>query len=241
MNNRIEKYHRLWLKKAQIWPIYNDYFQRIISECIFGKTLEIGGGIGNLSNFAKDIISIDIQKDANVDVIGDAQALPLKSSSFRNIVMLDVLHHLDNPVLFFNEAQRVICSGGRIIMLEPEITPLSNVFYRIFHDEPVKMNTNPLMKSSYTFRRDPYEANQAIPTLLFKKHKNQFALKFPNLKVIKTKYISLFAYPLSGGLRKWSLLPAKIIPMLLCYEDKLLPIIGPFMAFRSLTVIEKNR
>jgi SAM-dependent methyltransferase len=240
MNNRIEKYHRLWLKKAQIWPIYDDYFQRIIAACTFGKTLEIGGGIGNFSNFVKNVISIDIQIDAKVDVIGDAQAIPFKSSSFNNIAMLDVLHHLENPLLFFMEAQRVVCTEGRIVILEPEITPLSSVFYRIFHDEPVKMNANPFIENSCTYGRDPYEANQAIPTLLFKKHKDQFALKFPNLKVIKTKYLSLFTYPLSGGLRKWSLLPAKIIPTLLRYEDKILPLMGPFMAFRSLIVIEKK-
>ena len=240
MGKRLEKYRRLWLTKPQILSIYNDYFQRIVSACTSGKILEIGGGIGNLASFADNVISIDIQLDAELDVIGDAHAIPFKSASFSNMVMLDVLHHLENPVKFFKEAQRVVCSGGRLVILEPAITPLSRVFYRLFHQEPVIMDVNPFILSSQNVGRDPYEANQAIPTLLFKKHLNRLAMEFPELKVLKTQLISLFAYPLSGGFRAWSLLPTKIIPALLRFEDKLLPALGSLMAFRCLTVIERK-
>jgi hypothetical protein len=126
------------------------------------------------------------------------------------------------------------------VILEPAITPLSGIFYRLFHHEPVIMDVNPFILSSHKVDRDPYEANQAIPTLLFKKHLNRLSTEFPELKVLETQFISLFAYPLSGGFRTWSLLPTKIISALLRFEDKLLPALGPLMAFRCLTVIERK-
>lgn len=240
MSKRLEKYRRLWSVKPQILSIYNDYFNRIHSACTSGPTLEIGGGIGNFASFVDNVISIDIQLDAELDVIGDAHAIPFKSASFSNMVMLDVLHHLESPVQFLKEAQRVVCSGGRIVILEPAITPLSRIFYSLFHHEPVIMDVDLFNINSQNFNRDPYEANQAIPTLLFKKHLNRLSAEFPDLKVLKTQLISLFAYPLSGGFRTWSLLPTKIIPALLRLEDKLLPFLGPLMAFRFLTVIERK-
>ena len=240
MSKRLEKYRRLWSVKPQILSIYNDYFTRIVSACTSGTTLEIGGGIGNFASFVDNVISIDIQLDAELDVIGDAHAIPFKNASFSNIVMLDVLHHLESPVQFFKEAQRVVCSGGRIVILELAITPLSGIFYRFFHHEPVIMDVDPFDIASQNADRDPYEANQAIPTLLFKNHLNRLSTEFPELKVLKTQLISLFAYPLSGGFRTWSLLPTKIIPALLRFEEKLLPALGPLMAFRYLIVIERK-
>jgi hypothetical protein len=52
--------------------------------------------------------------------------------------------------------------------------------------------------------------------------------------------LSLFAYPLSGGFKGWSLLPKIVAPLILRAEKYLLPAIGHLMAFRILVVLEKN-
>jgi 2-polyprenyl-3-methyl-5-hydroxy-6-metoxy-1,4-benzoquinol methylase len=44
---------------------------------------------------------------------------------------VDVLHHLEFPVVFFREAARVLRPGGRVLMVEPAITWGSSFFYRL--------------------------------------------------------------------------------------------------------------
>ena len=51
--------------------------------------------------------------------------------------MLDVLHHIEYPIRFFKDAARALQPGGRLIFVEPGITPLSDVIYRALHEEPV--------------------------------------------------------------------------------------------------------
>jgi len=52
--------------------------------------------------------------------------------------------------------------------------------------------------------------------------------------------LSLFAYPLSGGFRRWSLIPAFLVRPLLLVEDGLLIVLGPVMAFRLLVTLERR-
>jgi hypothetical protein len=51
--------------------------------------------------------------------------------------------------------------------------------------------------------------------------------------------MSLFAYPLSGGFKPWSLLPAAAAGPLLTLEHMLEPALAPLMAFRLLAVMER--
>ena len=55
-----------------------------------------------------------------------------------------MLHHLDCPLIFLEEAHRVLKLGGRIIMVEPAITPLSHPFYHLLHEERVDMSWKPI-------------------------------------------------------------------------------------------------
>ena len=61
--------------------------------------------------------------------------------------MIDVLHHLHSPVLFFEEASKVLEVGGRIVLVEPAITRISSFFYKYFHSEPVNMKVNAFDKN----------------------------------------------------------------------------------------------
>src|SRR5262249_40526830 len=62
----------------------------------------------------------------------DAHRLPFGNATFDNIVMFDVLHHLERPHLFFAEVSRVLKTGGRLVSMEPGITPVSHLFYTFF-------------------------------------------------------------------------------------------------------------
>ena len=126
-------------------------------------------------------------------------------------------------------------------MVEPEISPVSYLFYKFMHPEPVVMNEFPLSDRTFEPHRDPFESNQAIPHLLLTKYRNDFETKFKNLKIIKYQRFSCFSYVLSGGFRNWCLLPFTMAPAVLKLENFITPIIAPIAAFRLLAVIEKQK
>lgn len=241
MNQVLTEHRRLWQSKPVLRAIYEDCYRRIVAKCApGGPTLEIGGGTGNLKAFLPDIVATDIQFAPWLDLVADAHHLPFAAASFRNLVLFDVLHHLERPRMFLSEVARVLRPGGRLVVCEPAITPLSYPFYRFFHPEPVRLGDDPLAEGDLSPHRDPYDSNQAIPSRLFGRDRARLEALFPELRVLSCSAFSLVAYPLSGGFRSWSLLPSAIVAPLLKLERALEPAIGSLVAFRLLGVIERR-
>lgn len=238
--NALADYRDRWRRKPVLRAVYEDYYHRLAAACRPGPTLEIGGGSGNLKEFLPEVISTDIQWAPWLDAVADAQRLPFADGSFANVVLFDVLHHIERPVHFFREARRVLAPGGRVVMIEPGITPVSRLMYGLGHEEPVDLAADPFVDDAPTPGRDPYEANQAVPTLMFKRCPDRFRGMFPDLRILRASWLSLVAYPLSGGFRTWSTLPASWARPVLALEDRLMALLGPMMAFRLFVVIEKS-
>ncbi|HLY58260.1 MAG TPA: class I SAM-dependent methyltransferase [Stellaceae bacterium] len=239
LDERPLEYRQIWEGKPVLRALYADYYRMIRDRCRPGRTLEIGGGSGNFKSFAADVVSTDILFAPWLDAVADAQRLPFVAGSFDNLVLFDVLHHIEAPLLFLREAERVLRPGGRLIMVEPAITPASGFFYRHFHPEPVVMAADPLAVGESDARRDAFDANQAIPTLLCWRDRDRLAQTVPGLRLVERRRIALFAYPLSGGFRPWSALPAAVVAPVLSVERWLEPILGPLMAFRLIATFER--
>lgn len=240
MPDVLDQYRSVWERKPVLRAVYNDIFERIARRSVPGTTLEIGGGIGNLKERISDLLSSDIQFAPWLDLVADAQKLPFGDGALSNIVMLDVLHHIEFPVLLFREASRVLRPGGRMIMAEPGITFGSNLFYRLLHHEPVRMDADPLLDGLPDQNRNPYESNQAIPTLLATTYRDQFHAKFPDLLIRETQWFSFVAYPFSGGFKSWSLMNESMARAMLWFEKHAEGALGRHFGFRLLIVIEKR-
>jgi SAM-dependent methyltransferase len=236
----LENYQKRWNEKPILRAIYSDLYQKIENVALVGDTLEIGGGIGNLNIQGGRLVKSDIQSSKGIDIVADAHKLPFKSEMFSNVILFDVLHHLQCPLIFFAEAQRVLKPGGRVIMVEPGITPISKLIYKMGHEEPVIMGWDMNDPCELDPNKDPYDSNQAIPTILFKHNPKKFLSLVKGFKITSSNWLSLFAYPLSGGFKEWSLISIKWVNTLLKIEEKLLPFIGSFMAFRLMVVLEKD-
>jgi hypothetical protein len=154
--------------------------------------------------------------------------------------MVDVLHHIEFPTVFFREAERVLRRDGRLIMVEPAITWGSTLFYRLLHQEPVRTSADPLIEGLPDPHHDPYDSNQAIPTLLATRDRERFHRLFSNLKIKRVDWFSLMVYPLSGGFKSWSLVPGILASPMLRVERAVEPFLGRFAAFRMMLVIEKT-
>ncbi len=200
--------------------------------------LEIGSGGGNFKEFFPDIISSDFICCEWIDLNIDAHIMPFKQGSLGNIVFIDVLHHLSNPILFFNEAQRVLQDKGRLIMLEPYISPFSYVIYKYFHQEDMDFDVDVWSKQIPDNKKKAFDGNSAIPTMMFSKKNWKFHKEFPNLKVVKKERLAFILYPLSGGFDRKSYVPADFIKYL-GFVEKLLQPFNFIFALRTLVVIEK--
>lgn len=240
MKAPLDRYGAVWESKPLLRRVYNDMHERMAAACAEGTTLEIGGGIGQFKARFPGVIATDIQAAPWLDVVADAQRLPFAPGSISNIVMVDVLHHVEFPLLFLEEAARTLRHGGRLIMIEPAITWGSSLFYRVLHHEPVRMSADPLTVGEPDATRDPYESNQAIPTLLMSRDRARLAQRLSSLRLLRTDWFALWVYPLSGGFKPWSLLSDRAGRALLALERKLEPTLGRALGFRLMAVMEKR-
>jgi SAM-dependent methyltransferase len=219
-----QAFHRAqWRKKKAIRLLYRDYHRQLIESCPQGRILDIGSGTAHIKAFKLDVVSTDILNFPGIDVVADAHRLPFRDGFFAGVVMLDVLHHLERPIVFLSEASRVLKPGGRLAMIEPAMTFLARGFYDRFHEEPVDMNADPFASVAINPDRDPFDANQAIPTLLFATAAARRLVEqtIPSLQVLNVDWQSLFAYPMSGGFQKWSLIPGSLVRPILALERSL--------------------
>ena len=243
--DRLVAQRDVWRSKPILRRIYRE-FQKMLLEQVGGRDLlEIGSGTGHLGQVLgpqRQLTSLDIVPSGGLDVCGDAHALPFRDGSFDGIVMLDVLHHLQRPVRFLRQAVRVLRPGSRIVLVEPGITPVSWLFYHFQHAEPVDLGADPFLDGALDPDWRPFDANQAIPTLMFRSRsgRKRLAEAVPDLQVRSCRWLSLWAYPLSGGFQRWQLIPAWSVSPILRLERLALPILGPVAAFRLGIVLQRR-
>jgi len=237
--------HRLhdeiWNRKPALRYVYNEWYKWIIKHLspVTGITLEVGGGIGNFKQSCPRAFSSDLLYNPQLNITLDATLLPFQNSSVANLVIVDVLHHLEDPCAFINEAARCLRARGRLILLEPYLTPISRIAWRM-HPEAIDFHQELFAPSrSQKPSKKPYEANQAIPYILFKTKLDVFLRTFPSFKMIYRVPFSFFAYPLSGGYEKPQLAPFCLFPAITRLE-RLFAFMGELAAFRIFVVLERT-
>jgi SAM-dependent methyltransferase len=235
-----DEFRAVWERKPVLRAVYGEHYRLIAAWARPGRTVEIGAGAGNLKESMPRVLSSDITPAGWLDMLLDAQALPFATCSLANVVGVDVLHHIEYPRHFLTDAARVLQPGGRVVLVEPAITPVSWLVFKLGHPEPVDLRADPLSDGLPSPSKHPFESNQAIPTLLAGRDRRRLEREVPQLRLVHRQRLSPFAYPLSGGYRPWCLLPARLVGPVLRFENRLTPALGPLMAFRLLMVIEKR-
>ncbi len=230
-----------WERKPALRAMYQGWFEDIRCRlaAVPGRNLEVGAGIGQLKAAIPGLTGLDIEATPWTDLVGDAQRLPVRDGSLSNIVCFDVLHHLPRPALFFCEAARALAPGGRVLVMDPYVSPASFVVYRFFHPEGVSMACDPYDAASDICSDTPFDSNQAVATRMFFTDRARFEGCFPGLRVTERKRLAMLAYPCTGGFGGRSLLPEAGIRFL-DRAERLLPFLAPLMAFRTLVVVERH-
>ena len=108
-----------------------------ISDHAVGTLLDVGCGKIPLflvyRNLVKRAVAVDwmnsLHPSPHIDVYADLnQGIPFGNNCFDTIIATDILEHLGEPRLFWNEVSRVLMPGGKLILGVP--------FLYWLHEEP---------------------------------------------------------------------------------------------------------
>jgi SAM-dependent methyltransferase len=238
------RHRRTWEQKSVLRRVYQEqFFARLLQHRNEkGPSVEVGAGPGFFKQFAPAVFSTDLIPCPWLDIAADAQHLPFRSGSVANVFGLDMLHHLAAPLDFLREAARVLIPGGRLILIEPWITPFSWLLFRFFHQERCDLSETPWLARDQgsSAEKLAFDGNQAIPYLLFGPRRCSETLRsLPDFQVVDLERFCLFTYLLSGGFNHASLLPAFLYSALAKFERITSPLWRPLAALRVLLVLEK--
>lgn len=234
-----------WRRKPGLRAVYHHWFARIVAELAERQpVVEIGSGCGNFKQFYPAAIATDvIQSGPWIDQVIDARKLPFADNSIGNFVMIDCLHHLPRPIGVLRSAVKALQPGGRIVLLEPAITPWSRLVWRFCHHEPVELGVDFFAQADapepenegFTY------ANMATAHLLFARGRRRLEQLLPEGRVRKVQWSDALLYPATGGFSYLSLLPSKMIAALHPWEYRCLPQwLARWTGLRMLIVIEKR-
>ncbi|RME87179.1 MAG: methyltransferase domain-containing protein [Anaerolineae bacterium] len=101
---------------------------------VAGRLLDVGGGTGRVAEalrpYVEQVVVADassgmlrqaVSKDGLQAVCAGAEALPFPDESFDRVVIVDALHHVADQAATAGEMWRVLRSGGRIVIQEPDV------------------------------------------------------------------------------------------------------------------------
>jgi SAM-dependent methyltransferase len=210
---------RIIREKGFLRQLYEEWYGLLISHLPDGggAVLEIGSGGGFLKEYRGDVLASEVFFIPHIDVVFNAMTMPFKAASFRAMVMVDVLHHIPQPVSFFSEAARCIARGGRCLLIEPWNTPWARWVYRHLHHEPF----NPDGGWGIPSTGHVSGANGALPWILVERDYGLFCERFPEWRISLVTPMMPFVYLLSGGVSLHSLIPAWTYRWIRCLEKSI--------------------
>lgn len=241
-SGQLEEHRRIWAQKPVLARVYAPWFAALLRSCPpAGRVLEVGAGPGFLADHARqerpDLawIASDLAPTSWSSLAADAARLPLRDRACDAVVGLDVLHHLAQPERFLQEAARVLRDGGRLALVEPWITPLSWVVYRFFHQEDCCLAVDP--RDPFPPGKQPFAGNAALPWRIAARTASpaweRLGFAPPRVHIWNT-----FAYLLSLGFRRASLLPPALVDPLMALDARLSRL-APLCGLRAELVFER--
>jgi SAM-dependent methyltransferase len=238
---RFEAHRKAWADNEALRTLYTRWYGRVraaLPDRALGRWIEIGSGPGLARQVIPELELSDIVKAPWHDHELAAESLPFAGGALGALVLFDVLHHLRRPAAFLAEASRVLAPGGRLVMCEPYVSPLSFPVYRFLHEERCDGSVDPLGEAP-TSGDDPFEGNQAIPSVLFGRARQQLERRFPALQLVTLEHLAGPSYPASGGFSRRPLL-GPLWRVLLAVEDRWPAALFRLIGFRLLAVLERR-
>ncbi|HLD06881.1 MAG TPA: Trm112 family protein [Candidatus Nanoarchaeia archaeon] len=230
--SELNQCRKTWENKKILRKTYRSWYKKIAPFLDKNKlSIELSAGIGNFKDSFLYCISSDIRYSPYIDLVTSSTSLPFSRDSISTLVVIDGIHHYTSAFSFLNEALRVLEPKGKLILVEPYLSPFSYVIRKLFHHEDIDF-------FSLRVNDKALDANLAIPTILFYKRLDVFKKNFPKFTIIHKEVFEYIVYPLTGGFHRNSLVPDSFYPLLRTIEQ-FLPFKSQF-AFKTMVVLEKQ-
>jgi SAM-dependent methyltransferase len=231
-------------EKKFLRQLYDEWYARLLAEIPApdgGDILEIGSGGGFLKDRAPTIITSECFPCAGCDLVIDAQKLPFADGALRGIVMVDVLHHLPHPKLFFHEVERCLTGGGgTLAMIEPWNTAWAKFIWKNLHHEPFLPDVSDWDLPEPSAAPQPLSlANSALPGIVFARDREVFLREFPTLEIVKIALDYPLSLLFSGGVSMRSFVPGWLFKPFR-QGEKIAQKIVPNFALLALIVVRKR-
>ena len=235
-SERLEYERQIWKRKPSLRTLKADYYAQVraLLPEKGARVVELGSGCGGLKESIPGVIQTDIHPTPWVDVVTVAERLPFAGGALDGLIGLDILHHLEEPLSFFREAARVLRPGGRLVVIEPYVSAGSWVSWHYLHHEACSM------KEPYNLAGKFVRENNARATLWFDGNRSRTEQQIRPLRLKALKTFDLFYYPLTGGFRPWTLIPAPAARGLLKADRWLGRWLGRWFGYRILLAFEKE-
>ena len=204
------------LKDVYLHALYETAFSSITDYLPEETTnlVEIGAGDGVSRTFLPKSFLTDIAFHQELDATCKSHEMPFKSGSLDALVLKDSLHHLPDVELFFNEANRVLRVGGRIVIFDPYWGLLAKFVYRFLHQERFDNGTD-----SWSFEsKTPWDSNQALSYLLLRRDRKRFEHQYPFFEICERRVLIGPSFLLSGGVSRRTIVSGKFLKFLLNWE-----------------------
>jgi SAM-dependent methyltransferase len=208
--------------------------------------VELGCGMGYSKDFirARSFQLTDIQHLPWVDVPGvDAMATPFESASLDFVVASNMIHHVAQPLRFFDEVARILKPGGRLLVQDMHASLATRMLLTAMRHENYSFDVDVFNPSSIcNDPNEPWSANCAVPTMLFR-HNARFEAAVPQFELVSRRYTEFFAWLNSGGVNAKTFyvpLPPSLL-RLTGSLDRTLTSIAPHIFAMEMQVVLRKR
>jgi SAM-dependent methyltransferase len=213
---------RIIARKPLLLDVYSSFYSEFVNvskQVPEGLMVELGSGAGFLKEVLPSIMTTDVLDVASVDRVFSAEDIELEDSSVSAFFLLNAFHHIKNPRRFFDEVQRCLKPGGRLVMIEPANTLWGRFIRKHFHHEPFDETAGWEIGGDGPMS----DANLALSWIVFVRDLERFETEYPALSLQRYHTHTPFRYLLSGGITYRSLVPRPLISLVRFAETLMTP------------------
>ena len=200
------------------------------------KLVELGSGAGFIKEIIPGVVTSDVFKIPNIDLVFSATHMPFKNGSVDRFFMLNVIHHIQDPQVFFEEVDRSLKKNGKLVAIEPANTMWGRFIYKNIHKDE---KFNPKAGWKLRSKKPLSDANGAIPWIILVRDRRKFEKLFPRLKIIKISAHAPIKYLVSGGVSFRQLLPGWMYPAVELIEKLATPLNNYVGMFYTIEIEKK--
>ena len=173
----------------------------------FIKELDNGIEVGSGAGFSKDFIKnknfklTDLGNDEHLDYKNiDAQNTGFKNNDLDFVIASNMIHHIPYPIKFFQETNRILKKGGKLIIQEAYCSLILQLVIILMKHEGFDFTVNPWNKDKpVTEENNVWMGNVAVTNLIFD-NPEIFEKEIGNLyKIEHEKICECFIFLNSGG------------------------------------------